>query len=96
MSSEGSDFFDLPQPDAMSEEDFLAAGVQQFGSDTLPHSTTTKAEALAMMMSLLSANGFSWKALDDLWKMSNTFFCSCDRRVSPKQILVQKDVRLEN
>ncbi|KAG0443094.1 hypothetical protein HPB47_015295 [Ixodes persulcatus] len=73
-SSEGSNFYDLPQPDAMSEEDFLAAGLQQFGSETLPHSTTTKAEALAMMMSFLSANGLSWKALDDLLKMSNTFF----------------------
>lgn len=73
-SSSGSDFDDFPHPDAMSEEDFLAAGLRQFGSETLPHSTTTKAEALAMMMSFLSANGLSWKALDDLLKMSNTFF----------------------
>lgn len=65
---------DIFEPNAMSEEDFLAAGLRQFGSETLPHSTTTKAKAVALIMSFLSANGLSWKALDDLLKMGNIFF----------------------
>lgn len=75
-TADGGQYVDenIPPPDAMSQEDFLAAGLREFGSQTLPHSTTTKAEAIALMMSFVSANGLSWKALDDLVKMGNIFF----------------------
>ncbi|XP_040079427.1 uncharacterized protein LOC120850815, partial [Ixodes scapularis] len=75
-TADGGQYVDenIPPPDAMSEEEFLAAGLREFGSETLPHSTTTKAEAVALMMSFLSANGLSWKGLDDLVKMGNIFF----------------------
>lgn len=58
----------------MESEDILAAGLRAFGSETLPHSSTTKAAAVAMVMSFMTAHGLTWAALDDLLKLINTLF----------------------
>ncbi|KAG0442803.1 hypothetical protein HPB47_015604 [Ixodes persulcatus] len=62
------------RPPPVSEEDALAAGLRAFGTETLPHSTTTKAAAVAMIMALVASEGLSWKGLDNLLLMVNAFF----------------------
>ncbi|EEC11279.1 hypothetical protein IscW_ISCW009683 [Ixodes scapularis] len=62
------------RPPPVSEEDTLAAGLRASGTETLPHSTTTKAAAVAMIMALVASEGVSWKGLDNLLLMVNAFF----------------------
>lgn len=62
------------RPPHISEEHALAAGLQAFGTETLPHSTTTKAAAVAMIMAFVASEALSWQGLDNLLLMVNAFF----------------------
>ncbi|XP_064462710.1 uncharacterized protein LOC135373439 [Ornithodoros turicata] len=48
--------------------------LDEFGTERLPHSTTTKAGAVAMLMSIVVSNGLTWKALGDLIGFVNMLF----------------------
>ncbi|KAM7282358.1 hypothetical protein ISCGN_002508 [Ixodes scapularis] len=62
------------RPPQMSEEHALVAGLRAFGTQTLPHSTTTKAAAVAMIMAFVAGEALSWQGLDNLLLMVNAFF----------------------
>lgn len=47
----------------MSEEDVLTVGLLAFGTETLPHSATTKAAAITVIMAFVIGEGLSWKWL---------------------------------
>lgn len=55
-------------------EDLMGRCFSQFGTSTLPHSSTTKASAVAMLMSIVHAHNFTWGALDDILKLINKMF----------------------
>ncbi|KAG0435324.1 hypothetical protein HPB47_018558 [Ixodes persulcatus] len=62
------------RPPPVDEEVLIAAGLRAFGAETLPHSRTTKAAAVAMIMMFVAGKGLSWKGLDNLLLMINYFF----------------------
>ncbi|KAG0434150.1 hypothetical protein HPB47_019318 [Ixodes persulcatus] len=72
FASEGRcprDFVSVTTEDELMEKCFA-----QFGTSTLPHSSTTTACAVAMLMSLVHAHNFTWTALDDILKVVNKMF----------------------
>ncbi|XP_064460959.1 uncharacterized protein LOC135370941 isoform X2 [Ornithodoros turicata] len=79
----GDPFSTLEDNDAQREqgipgddsfEDSLVTCLDEFGRERLPHSSTTKAGAVAMLMSLVVSNGLTWKALGDIIDFVNKLF----------------------
>lgn len=56
------------------EAQCLADSFAEYGNSTLPHSTTTKAEAVALIMAFLTSENMPWTALDKLLHLVNTLF----------------------
>ncbi|KAG0445061.1 hypothetical protein HPB47_000571 [Ixodes persulcatus] len=52
----------------------LADSFAEYGKSTLPHSTTTKAEAVALIMAFLTSETMPWTALDKLLHLVNRLF----------------------
>ncbi|KAG0442986.1 hypothetical protein HPB47_015411 [Ixodes persulcatus] len=52
----------------------LADSFAEYGNSTPPHSTTTKAEAVALIMSFLASENLTWSALYKLLHMVNAMF----------------------
>ncbi|KAG0417210.1 hypothetical protein HPB47_005793, partial [Ixodes persulcatus] len=50
----------------LDNDSLLERCLAEFGSATLPNSTTTKAAAVAMLMSIVSANSLTWTLLEQL------------------------------
>ncbi|KAG0444718.1 hypothetical protein HPB47_013467 [Ixodes persulcatus] len=72
-----NDEHDVPgsmSPPAYDEAQCLADSFAEYGDSTLPHSTTTKAEAVALIMSFLTSENLTWSALDKLLRMVNAMF----------------------
>ncbi|KAG0444676.1 hypothetical protein HPB47_013520, partial [Ixodes persulcatus] len=63
-----------PRAGAATATDALTSALREFGREGLPHSCTTKGEAVAMVMSLMVAGGLSWADLDNLLVVINTMF----------------------
>lgn len=63
-----------PRSPVPSSDDLITRCAEEFGNSTLPHSSTTKVAAVAMIMSFVSAHGLTWSALDDLLHMINLFY----------------------
>ncbi|XP_064463540.1 uncharacterized protein LOC135374517 [Ornithodoros turicata] len=61
-------------PEDISQEEIFTTCLDEFGTERLPHSTTTKAGAVAMLMSIVVSNGLTWKALGDLIGFVNMLF----------------------
>ncbi|KAG0443402.1 hypothetical protein HPB47_014960 [Ixodes persulcatus] len=57
-----------------SIEDFFSLCVEEFGTSTLPHSPTTKAGAIAMIMSYAVSERSTWTGLGKLLSLVNTLF----------------------
>lgn len=69
----------LSEPDAdHEEEDFLARCCRIFGMDMLPNSTTTKAEAISMLVSFVSSRRLPWGALAELVTLVNKLFAPAE------------------
>ncbi|KAM7282781.1 uncharacterized protein ISCGN_000022 [Ixodes scapularis] len=68
----------VPQP---LLEHLLSSCFNQFGTETLPHSTTTKAGAIAMIMAHVVSQGMTWSGLDSLLVLINALF---GRQVVPQ------------
>lgn len=62
-------------------EHFLSSCFNQFGTETLPHSTTTKAGAIAMIMAHVVSQGMTWSGLDSFLVLINALF---GRQVVPQ------------
>ncbi|KAM7301078.1 hypothetical protein ISCGN_016640 [Ixodes scapularis] len=74
--SAASDFDEEPpdfQPGPVFE-DILSSCFEQFGAEKLPNTETTKAGAIAMVMSFIAGNGLTWTALGQCVCMINTIF----------------------
>ncbi|KAM7286356.1 hypothetical protein ISCGN_030178 [Ixodes scapularis] len=56
-------------PPAYDEAQCLADSFAEYGNSTLPHSTTTQAEAVALIMSFLTSENLTWSALKKLLRM---------------------------
>lgn len=67
-SSEVGDLF------VVDEADLLSRAFRDIGDDTLPNSPTKKSEALAMIMTFITAHNLPWTAVDDLLSMVNALF----------------------
>ncbi|KAG0436799.1 hypothetical protein HPB47_017753 [Ixodes persulcatus] len=52
----------------------LADSFAEYGKSTLPHSTTKKAEAVALIMAFLTSENMPWTALDKLLHLVNRLF----------------------
>ncbi|KAG0410920.1 hypothetical protein HPB47_011984 [Ixodes persulcatus] len=55
-------------------EELLTLCFEEFGERTLPHSTTTKAGAIAMIMAYAVSERSTWSGLDKLLKLVNDLF----------------------
>lgn len=60
--------------DYEEEEDLSARCHRIFGMDTLPNSTTTKAEAISMLVSFVSSRKLPWGALAELVTLVNKLY----------------------
>lgn len=56
------------------EQDLSSRCYRMFGMDTLPNSTTTKAEAISMLVSFVSSRRLPWGALAELVTLVNKLF----------------------
>ncbi|XP_064464144.1 uncharacterized protein LOC135375344 [Ornithodoros turicata] len=61
---------------AFEEAELLAGCLREFGDETLPNSPTTKAEAIAMIMSFAVGHSLTWTCIEDLLKLVNLLFGS--------------------
>ncbi|XP_040073253.1 uncharacterized protein LOC115332464 [Ixodes scapularis] len=78
------------RPPLVDEGDLIAASLRAFGAETLPHSTTTKAAAVAMIMAFVASEGLTWKGLDNLLVMINFFFAPEPAVLPPSKYLFRK------
>ncbi|KAH9379524.1 hypothetical protein HPB48_005756 [Haemaphysalis longicornis] len=58
----------------LDEAELLATDFAYLGEDTLPGSTTTKAEAVAMIMAFVITHNLTWVALGDRRRLVNALF----------------------
>lgn len=58
----------------LENDSLLERCLAEFGSETLPNSTTTKAAAVAMLMSIVSANSLTWILLEQLLEFVDMLF----------------------
>lgn len=72
-SSEDS-LSELDDNDDDDEQDLSSRCYRMFGMDTLPNSTTTKAEAISMLVSFVSSRRLPWGALAELVTLVNKLF----------------------
>ncbi|KAH7940608.1 hypothetical protein HPB49_002477 [Dermacentor silvarum] len=56
------------------DSQLLAKCIADFGTKTLPGSTTTIAVAIVLIMSFIAAHGLPWSAVDDLLKLVDALF----------------------
>nr|XP_050024068.1 treacle protein-like [Dermacentor andersoni] len=73
-SSSGSDTEDDDDMPVSPGEDLLSRCKAKFGVDTLPHSTTTTAEAISMLVNFASSRRLPWGALTELVTIVNKLF----------------------
>lgn len=64
--------------DGDDEQDLLSRCYRMFGMDTLPNSTTTKAEAISMLVSFVSSRRLPWGALAELVTLVNKLFAPAE------------------
>lgn len=73
---------DEPSPDEPHLPSFFdsanafAACLDEYGDETLPNSTTTKAMAIVLIMAFVVAHNLPWTALDDLLRLIDALFGS--------------------
>ncbi|XP_064473705.1 uncharacterized protein LOC135388223 [Ornithodoros turicata] len=58
------------------EAQLLSDSFAEFGASTLPNSTTTKVEAIAMIMAFVVSHNLPWTGLADLLELINSLFGS--------------------
>lgn len=73
-SSEEPGGIDDEEARADTEDEDTQAYFKRASEETLPHQTTTKAQAVLLILTLVVSGGFSWTQVDGILKLINTLF----------------------
>ncbi|XP_077533532.1 uncharacterized protein LOC144145692 [Haemaphysalis longicornis] len=79
-----------PLPSFFDSASAFATCLDEYGNDTLPSSTTTKAMAIVLIMAFVVAHNLPWTALDDLLRLIDALFGSKQALLPTSKYLFRK------